>query len=69
MAGLDRWDMAGSASMTTAATEVVTVKLIANFLRQLAGASWSGRDLAELADDVESGRRLVVYDPDYSGRN
>ncbi len=69
MAGLDRWNMTGSASMTAAATEAMTVKLIANFLRQLAGTSWSGRELAALADEVEAGRRMVVYDPDYSGPN
>ena len=55
--------------MTAVATEAMAVKLIANFLRQLARTSWSGRELAELADEVEVGRRMVVYDPDYSGPN
>ena len=42
-----------------------TLKLIANFLRQLAGTDWSGADLRELAAAVETGRRCVRFDPDF----
>lgn len=42
-----------------------TVKLVANFLRQLAGSDWSKKDLRALADLVEAGQRKVFFDPDY----
>ena len=42
-----------------------TVKLIANFLRQLAGSDWSKGELMELASLVETGQRRIVFDPDF----
>lgn len=53
--------------MSGAHTEVdaTTAKLVANFLRQLAGCNWSGAELRELADLVEAGQRRIVFDPDF----
>lgn len=46
-------------------TDQATAQLIANFLRQIAGADWSKKDLLELANAVETGNRKVIFDPDY----
>lgn len=35
--------------------DATTAKLVANFLRQLAGCDWSVAELRELADLVEAG--------------
>lgn len=48
-----------------AVDDQATVQLIANFLRQIAGTDWSKKDLAELADAVETGERKVIFDPNY----
>lgn len=40
-------------------------KLIANFLRQIAGSDWSRKELLELARVVASGERRVRFDPDF----
>lgn len=45
--------------------DAATAKLVANFLRQLAGCDWSGAELRELADLVEAGQRRIVFDPDF----
>lgn len=45
--------------------DATTAKLVANFLRQLAGCDWRGAELRELADLVESGQRRIVHDPDF----
>lgn len=46
-------------------TDPATVKLVANFLRQLAGSDWSKKEPRELADLVETGQRRVSFDPDF----
>lgn len=50
---------------TSNGDDQATAGLIANFLRQLSGTDWDGKDLAELASAVESGERKVRFDPDF----
>lgn len=50
---------------TEVLTDQVTARLVANFLRQIAGCDWSKKELSELADAVEAGERKVFFDPDY----
>lgn len=58
------WEVAWKASQQSSASPD-SARLVANFLRQIAGTDWSKNDLAELADAVETGARKVTLDLDY----